>query len=234
MDFEDYVQKYYDFWQRLVPNRVIGRLFQPDMAQAVGDKRTIDIFRDVLRTHEAPAFTPETYVNQSLYFECKTFLHGILVVDDKLSMAHSLENRVPFLDNDLVDFAMQVPVRTKLRDLGEVLRVDENEPAPKQLRFMEKTNDGKIVLREALKRYLPLDYVDGFKQGFVGPDSAWFRGESMAYVERILFNKHAHVYEYLRQDTVEELVREHLSGKQNRRLLIWSLLCFEWWLRVFQ
>ena len=48
-------------------------------------------------------------MNGSLYFELKTFLHGLLVVEDKLSMAHSLETRVPFLDNDLVDFAVRLP-----------------------------------------------------------------------------------------------------------------------------
>lgn len=52
--------------------------------------------------------TPEEYINHSLYFEAKTFLHGLLVVEDKLSMAHSLETRVPFLDNDLVDFAQKI------------------------------------------------------------------------------------------------------------------------------
>jgi hypothetical protein len=55
------------------------------------------------------------YVNHSFYFEARTFLHGLLVVEDKLSMAHSLETRVPFLDNDLVDFAMQIPVNLKLK-----------------------------------------------------------------------------------------------------------------------
>ena len=48
-------------------------------------------------------------MNHSLYFEAKTFLHGLLLVEDKLSMAHGLETRVPFLDNDLVDFAQALP-----------------------------------------------------------------------------------------------------------------------------
>ena len=52
---------------------------------------------------------PEDYINHSLYLEAKTFLHGLLVVEDKLSMAHSLETRLPFLDNDLVDFAQRSP-----------------------------------------------------------------------------------------------------------------------------
>ncbi len=65
----------------------------------------------------SPPQSPEDYVNHSLYLEAKTFLHGLLVVEDKLSMAHSLETRVPFLDNDLVDFAQRLPVRLKLSDL---------------------------------------------------------------------------------------------------------------------
>ena len=59
--------------------------------------------------HAAALTRPEDYVNHSLYFEAKTFLNGLLVVEDKLSMAHGLETRVPFLDNDLVDFAMRLP-----------------------------------------------------------------------------------------------------------------------------
>ena len=70
-----------------------------------------DIFRDVFKRHAPIDAGPEDYVNHSLYFEAKTFLHGLLVVEDKLSMAHGLETRVPFLDNDLVDFAMRLPVR---------------------------------------------------------------------------------------------------------------------------
>ena len=72
-----------------------------------------------------PVGSPEEYINRSLYFESKTFLHGLLAVEDKLSMAHGLETRVPFLDNDLVDFAMKVPVRYKLRDYSQIVRINE-------------------------------------------------------------------------------------------------------------
>lgn len=68
---------------------------------------TKDIFASVFKT-PVNVQTPEEYINHSLYFEAKTFLHGLLVVDDKLSMAHSLETRVPFLDND---FAQKIPVK---------------------------------------------------------------------------------------------------------------------------
>ena len=78
---------------------------------------TRDIFRDVFMSHKNELKTPEDYINHSLYFEAKTFLHGLLVVEDKLSMAHGLETRVPFLDNDLVDFAMRCPLSFKLNNL---------------------------------------------------------------------------------------------------------------------
>ena len=77
---------------------------------------TRDIFRDVFQQHAHAFNCPEDYVNHSLYFEAKTFLHGLLMVEDKLSMAHSLETRVPFLDNDLVDFAMSVPVQAQAEE----------------------------------------------------------------------------------------------------------------------
>ena len=76
-----------------------------------------DIFRDVFLTHENELKTIEDYINHSLYLESKTFLHGLFIVEDKLSMAHGLETRVPFMDNDLVDFAMQCPVEFKLKKL---------------------------------------------------------------------------------------------------------------------
>ncbi len=231
--FEEYVQKYYKYWQRLVRNKVIHTLFQPHIWDIIKDTWTIDIFRDTINHNRQNLTSPEEYVNRSLYFEIKTFLHGLLLVEDKLSMAHGLETRVPFLDNDLVDFAMRLPVRTKLRDLDRVVRIDENEPGHKVKKYIGKTNDGKIILRNVLGRYMPDQYVNGVKQGFSGPDGSWFKGESLDYVRDLILNGDACIYDYLRRDTVSELVNQHLNGERNRRLLIWSLLSFEWWLRQF-
>ena len=55
------------------------------------------------------------FINQSLYFEAKTFLHGLLIVEDKLSMAYGLETRLPYLDNDIVDFAMRCPLNFRIK-----------------------------------------------------------------------------------------------------------------------
>jgi asparagine synthase (glutamine-hydrolysing) len=230
-DFEDYIQKYYVFWQRLITNREIHAVFSP-VWKEVKALRTQDIFRDVFKNHLNSMERPEDYVNHSLYMEAKTFLNGLFVVEDKLSMAHSLETRVPFLDNDLVDFALQLPVRLKLQNLSEVVRINENEPG-KLRKYFEKNRDGKRILRTVMERIIPGQITKAVKQGFSAPDASWFKGESINYVRQTLFNGKAMIYEYLDRDAVQNLVTEHLKGKSNRRLFIWSLLNFEWWLRKF-
>ncbi len=231
-NFDDYIDKYYLYWQRLIPNTVIQQVFKPIWSD-VQHVWTRDIFRDVFARRAGELCSPEDYINHSLYFEAKTFLHGLLVVEDKLSMAHSLETRVPFLDNDLVDFAMRLPVHLKLANLGEVARMNENEAGYKASKYFQKTKDGKLLLRQVMARYIPNEIADSEKQGFSAPDASWFKGESIDYVRREIMHKRARIYEYLDPDAVSALVEEHLQGKQNRRLLIWSLLSFEWWLRKF-
>lgn len=231
-NFEDYIDKYYSYWQRLIPNQVIQQVFKPIWPE-VRHVWTRDIFRDVF-TQRAPELSrPEDYINHSLYFEAKTFLHGLLVVEDKLSMAHGLETRLPFLDNDLVDFAMSLPVRLKLANLGEVVRLNENEPGRKTAAYFQRTNDGKRLLREVMARYIPSEIANAEKQGFSAPDASWFKGESIDYVRRQILDGRARIYEYLDREAVRALVEEHLEGRQNRRLLIWSFLSIEWWLRRY-
>ncbi|MBT6050897.1 MAG: asparagine synthase (glutamine-hydrolyzing) [Candidatus Scalindua sp.] len=227
-NFEQYVDKYYRFWQRLIPNNEISNMFAPVWPQAK-HVWTHDIFRNVFSRHAKELTRPEDYINYSLYFEAKTFLHGLLVVEDKLSMAHGLETRVPFLDNDLVDFSMKIPVRLKLRNLTETISINENEPAPKIDKYSQSTSDGKLLFRRAMERYIPKEVTDGKKQGFSAPDASWFRGESIEYVKRVIFNKNARIYEYFDHSVVQRLVNDHLEHRHNRRLFIWSLLNFEHW-----
>jgi len=231
-NFEQYVDKYYLYWQRLIPNKTLKEVFTP-VWDDVKHVWTRDIFRDVFQKRSSPLERPEDYINYSLYFEAKTFLHGLLVVEDKLSMAHGLETRVPFLDNDLVDFAMQLPVRMKLQNLEEVIRLNENEPASKTVRYYQRTRDGKLLLRRVMEKYIPAEVTQAEKQGFSAPDASWFKGESINYVRRLLYDKKARIYEILDEGPVRKLVDEHLQGKQNRRLFVWSLLNVEWWMREF-
>ncbi len=203
--FEHYIDKYYLYWQRLVDNRHLKAMFSP-IASDVERVWTRDIFRDVFQHHADAVYRPEDYINQSLYFEAKTFLHGLLVVEDKLSMAHSLETRVPFLDNDLVDFAQRCPTRLKLNNLAEVVRINENEPGDKQARFFERTRDGKQILRNVMGRYVPADIIEAEKQGFSAPDASWFKGDSIEFVRRKLMGRDARIYSFLNADAVHALV----------------------------
>lgn len=230
--FEDYIDKYYSYWQRLIPSHLTASFFGP-VWEKVRGVSTRDIFRGVFATHASELRRPEDYINHSLYFEAKTFLHGLLVVEDKLSMAHSLETRVPFLDNDLVDFAQRLPVAMKLRNLGEVTRINENETGAKAVRYFQRTSDGKLALREIMKRYVPDEISGGEKQGFSAPDAAWFKGESIDYVRKELMGGDARIWQVLDRGTALSLVQEHLDGRENRRLLIWSLLNVEWMMRRF-
>ena len=216
----------------MIDHKDIHDVFRP-VWKEVKHVSTRDIFRDVFHNHPGQLSRPEDYVNHSLYFEAKTFLHGLLMVEDKLSMANGLETRVPFLDNDLVDFAMQIPVRLKLKNLAEVIRINENEPGSKTDKYFQKARDGKLILRSVMERYIPSEITHAVKQGFSAPDASWFRGESIDYVRRILYSESAKIYKYLDKETVQKLVDKHLEGKQNRRLFIWSLFSFEWWNRVF-
>lgn len=225
--FEQYVDKYYLYWQRLLPNTVLREVFAP-VWNDVKHVWTRDIFRDVFKKHDHKLTRSEDYINHSLNFEAKTFLHGLLIVEDKLSMAHGLETRVPFLDNDLVDFAMRCPVSLKINNLGEVVRVNENEPGKLQ-QYFEKTRDGKKILRDVMQRYIPDEITNAVKQGFSAPDATWFKGDSIDFVKRKFINGTARIFDWMDRDMVQSLVKEHFTGENNRRLLIWSLLNVEEW-----
>jgi len=233
--FDEYAHSYYNYWQRLISDDYKSEFFRSGLFNQNMAKNSLNAFQNILKNtySKNKSITPEKLVNNSLYFESKTFLHGLLLVEDKYSMANSMEMRVPFLDNDLVDFAMQVPVNLKLRDLQKMIHIDENEPRAKRNLYFSKTNDGKIILRKVLKNYVPKDYTQGIKQGFSAPDASWFKGESIDYVKETLLNKRAYIYDYLEPQAVENLLNLHFNGKENKRLLIWSLLSFEWWLKIF-
>jgi asparagine synthase (glutamine-hydrolysing) len=131
-------------------------------------------------------------------------------VEDKLSMAHSLEVRVPFLDNDLVDLALRIPPSLNYREA-----------------------DGKLILRRAMSGVLPAEMIGRRKQGFSPPDRSWYRGPTMAYIREILLSPRSLERGYFEPAFVRRLLAEHVEGRVNHRLVIWSLLSFEWWNRLF-
>ncbi len=224
---------YYDYWQRLIPDAERSAFWRPSTFSQIRDRDPRAIFKHVIAGARMPVTSTEDVINVSLYFELKTFLHGLLVVEDKLSMAHGLETRVPFLDNDLVDFALSLPPRFKLRDLERAPVVDEDEPGKTTSYRNRPSADGKVILREAMQGLIPSEILSARKQGFSAPDASWFAGESIDYVNAVLRNPRAHINEYFEPAYVGRMLDEHTTGRINHRLLIWSLLSFEEWCKQF-
>ena len=139
-DLDDFIRKSYQLWQRLIPSSQMKSLFFP-ILDKIESLDPFETFKNVFLQDKNNIIKDQNdYINKILYFEAKTFLHGLFVVEDKLSMANSLETRVPFMDNDLVDFAMSCPLSLKLKHMNENIHVNENNLLKKK--FI-KTNHGK-------------------------------------------------------------------------------------------
>ena len=135
-------------------------------------------------------------------------LDDLLVKVDRSTMANSLEARSPFLDTDLVDYVGGLPDVLKLRGLTT-----------------------KVILRKAFDDLLPPSVVKRGKMGFGVPLGAWFRTELKDYVQDLLLDSSARYRAFLSVPYVDQLVRRHQAGEVNSGLQLWSILCFEVWLR---
>jgi len=111
--------------------------------------------------------------------------------------------------------------------------LNENEPGAKPTKYFNRTKDGKLLLRKVMQRYVPDEVTQREKQGFSAPDANWFKGESIDYVRRVLFDQNACLYELLDRTAIQALVNDHLEGRENRHLLIWSLPIAEQWREHF-
>lgn len=228
---ENFIKKYYEFWQRLVNDTEKRSLFTKNTWDKVEHKDTFEIFRRVLTFNEDLKYNkPEDHIANAMYFEIKTFLPALFIVENKLTAAHGLEERVCFMDNDLVNFAQKIPIRYKIKDIEKIVKLNENE-----VNKFKQYNDydrGKNVLKKAMKEIIPHEIIEREKQGFSSPDQSWYRKENAKYIKDTLLNKNAAYRDIINQKYVEKILKEHDQGV-NYRLLIWSLLSFEWWCRIY-
>jgi asparagine synthase (glutamine-hydrolysing) len=99
--------------------------------------------------------------------------------------------------------------------------------------FFGTTNYSKELLLFLLEKDLVPKVIFSIPQGFSSPDNSWFKGESIDFVKAKLLNSDANIYKYMDKDATQKLINEHLEGKQNRRLFVWSLLNFEEWSKIY-
>lgn len=151
-----------------------------------------------------------TLLDQLLYADTKTYLHELLMKQDQMSMAASIESRVPFLDHPLVEFAARLPERLKLRGWTT-----------------------KYVLREAMKDMLPPEILSRKKMGFPVPIGPWLRGSHQYLVGEFVTSPRALQRGWFDPNTVKQLAAAHASGERNQGQRLWALINFEIWQRIF-
>jgi asparagine synthase (glutamine-hydrolysing) len=141
----------------------------------------------------------------------ETYLpEDVLTKVDRMSMAHSIESRVPLLDNEVIDFAATLPSRFKINGRTR-----------------------KHVLKEVLRPMLPAGIIDRRKQGFGVPLAGWFRGGLTSIFSDVLTSARARQRGYFDARFIDRLIREHLSGTRDHSLRLWQLLVLELWHREY-
>jgi len=152
----------------------------------------------------------DSLLDRLLYADIKTYLHELLMKQDQMSMATSVESRVPFLDHKLVEFTCSLPEKLKLRGGAT-----------------------KYILRESMKGVLPEAILSRSKMGFPVPIGAWFRGAYRSVIDEYVLSERAMSRGLFNQDFVRDLVQRHQSGAENHDERLWALVNFEMWQRQF-
>src|SRR3954469_8464891 len=150
-----------------------------------------------------------TTLDRLLYTDMKTYLVELLMKQDQMSMAASIESRVPFLDHRLVEFAAGLPPRMKLR------------------RFTTKW-----ILREAVREILPAEILNRKKMGFPVPFGIWMRGPWKDVARDVLLDSRSRQRGIIEPAAVERLISAHAAGATDGGDAIWSLLNLELWYRT--
>jgi len=133
-----------------------------------------------------------------------------LVLTDRMSMAHGLEARSPFLDHELVEFLAKVPAKIK---------VQNNQP--------------KYLMRKLAANYLPAPILQREKQGFMLPIAYWFRGDLFPLVSQTLENSHFVKEGWFKKETIQQLLDEHRSNHHDHHVRLWMLLNLELWHQLY-
>jgi asparagine synthase (glutamine-hydrolysing) len=146
-----------------------------------------------------------------LYVDAKTYLAGLLAFEDKVSMAHSLEARVPLLDNELVDFLLDIPFEA----------------------LWPGGATGKVLFRESVRPWVPEEIYQKPKMGFGPPDASWYRGQLRPWIEKLLAPQVRGERGVFQPGYVRTILEDHFHSRANHYHLVWSLLNFEAWCQAF-
>ena len=131
---------------------------------------------------------------------------------DKISMANSLELRVPYVDKEIVEYVERLPAKFKVRNASR-----------------------KWLHRQVCRTFLPASVLKRPKRGFASNIvDDWFSNAIDSKMKEALLDKNSRIYQYLRPGAVHELFEQHASGRQDNHKILFSLVVFEEWLRVHE
>jgi asparagine synthase (glutamine-hydrolysing) len=190
----------------LLPGSEIDGLFQDGQLDRDAGDELLGCWKDLL------ALSNDTDdLGGFQFLEMRSTLPDeLLMFGDKLSMAHSLEVRVPFLDKEIVEYVERLPANFKVRRGSQ-----------------------KWIHREVCRELLPLEMLKRKKRGFaVNVVDDWFRGAMSAQMTDILLDPQSQMYQYLHPSAVQRIFRQHQSGQNDYHKILFSLMIFEQWLRI--
>jgi asparagine synthase (glutamine-hydrolysing) len=181
-------------------------LYAPAFAAEVGDRDSGDFLRQFFRrgAHLDP-LSRLGYVDSASFLCCNCLEYA-----DRMSMANSLEVRAPFTDYRLLEFALQVPQKMKVRRMTT-----------------------KWITRQALRDVLPREILEKKKMGFNPPLPQWINGELKPVIRQLLSPKTVESRGIFRLEAVQQLLRDHEEHRRDNALKIWALLMIEVWQRMY-
>ena len=211
------MQKYTSLSELPIEKRYHGVSFCED--SHIKDLLYTDYIIDKIRNHKISDVLSEFYdktkgmdiLKRMQYLDIKTWLvDDLLIKADRMSMAPSLELRVPFLDHRMLEYAVNIPAKYRI-----------------------KNGITKYIIRKAMIDYLPKDIVYRKKMGFPTPLEILFRGELLPYIKDILNSKRFNDRGYFKKDVVQRMINEHCERRRDHHRILWQLIVLEEWHRKF-
>jgi asparagine synthase (glutamine-hydrolysing) len=191
-------------WGSYFNEEMKAALYRPEFRDLVNGKDTADLL-----AHDYDRAQAASYLDRTLYVDTVNYLPGNgLVKVDRMTMAHSLEARQPFLDHDFVEFVARLPERWKL-----------------------KGREGKALLKETFYDKLPAAIFQRPKRGFAAPIEAWLKQDLRPLVHDLLLSPDSGLRIYFQPQSVLNLIQQHEEGIADHGRRIWCLLILESWLR---
>lgn len=200
-------QKAHFWWRTIFSDVEKQKICTAPFRERIANVDSFEAYRRYFEEVEGLDFT-----SQCLYADLRVWLAGNnLHKVDSMSMAHSLEARVPYLDQELVEFLMRVPPAVKF-----------------------KGNQNKYLLKRVMKGLLPREVIERKKAGWHIPLARWFRYELKEYLSECFEQAPPGFYEILEKVEIQKVLGEHFQGKKNNSFKIWGLLILHEWFRIYE